>query len=104
MSQVLDMSVIEELLALSGDGDPELLLDLISIFLDDGPALLAWERARHTLHTLAVRETAPGLEKARYLRAEPLEGSSGYVIRTCSVDAEADWRGPAGVSNSCWTQ
>lgn len=38
MSQVLDMSVIDELLALSGDGDPELLLDLIGIFLDDGPA------------------------------------------------------------------
>lgn len=62
MSQVLDMSVIDELLALSDDGDPELLLDLIGIFLDDGPAKVAaitqglqqqdfekMERAAHSL-------------------------------------------------------
>src|SRR5436190_16738424 len=38
MEQVLDMQVVEELLSLSDDGDPELLLDLIRLFLDDGPA------------------------------------------------------------------
>ena len=38
MSNVIDMAVIEELLSLCEDGDPELLLDLIGIFLDDGPA------------------------------------------------------------------
>ena len=38
MDQVLDMSVVEELLSFSDDGDPELLLDLIQMFLDDGPS------------------------------------------------------------------
>ncbi|HEX5050865.1 MAG TPA: Hpt domain-containing protein [Planctomycetota bacterium] len=37
MDQILDMSVVEELLSFSDDGDPELLLDLIQMFLDDGP-------------------------------------------------------------------
>lgn len=34
------MSVIDELLSLSDDGDPELLLDLIGMFLADGPTKL----------------------------------------------------------------
>jgi HPt (histidine-containing phosphotransfer) domain-containing protein len=38
MNEVLDMSVVDELLSLSDDGDPELLLDLIQLFLGDGPA------------------------------------------------------------------
>ncbi len=38
MDQVLDMSVVEELLSFADDGDPELLIDLIQMFLDDGPA------------------------------------------------------------------
>jgi len=37
MDQVLDMSVVEELLSFADDGDPELLIDLIQMFLDDGP-------------------------------------------------------------------
>jgi HPt (histidine-containing phosphotransfer) domain-containing protein len=37
MDQVLDLEVVEELLALTGDGDPELLLDLIHMFLEDAP-------------------------------------------------------------------
>ncbi|GAB4147730.1 MAG: hypothetical protein Fur0037_15970 [Planctomycetota bacterium] len=41
MNDVLDMMVVEELLSLSDDGDPELLLDLIQLFLDDGPAKIA---------------------------------------------------------------
>lgn len=62
MEQVLDMSVVDELLSFSDDGDPELLLDLIQIFLDDGPAKVAavteglqvgdfdkMERAAHSL-------------------------------------------------------
>lgn len=40
MTDVLDMSVIDELLSLSDDGDPELLLDLIGMFLADGPSKL----------------------------------------------------------------
>ncbi len=38
MDQILDMSVVEELLSFSDDGDPELLLDLIQMFLEDGPS------------------------------------------------------------------
>ncbi len=62
MEQVLDMSVVEELLSFSDDGDPELLLDLIQMFLDDGPSKVAavmeglaagdfekMERAAHSL-------------------------------------------------------
>lgn len=41
MNEVLDMQVVEELMSLSDDGDPELLLDLIQLFLDDGPAKVA---------------------------------------------------------------
>ncbi|MFO1076630.1 MAG: Hpt domain-containing protein [Planctomycetota bacterium] len=38
MTNVLDMSVVEELLSFADDGDPELLIDLIQMFLEDGPA------------------------------------------------------------------
>jgi HPt (histidine-containing phosphotransfer) domain-containing protein len=41
MNEVLDMQVVEELMSLSDDGDPELLLDLIKLFLDDGPDKVA---------------------------------------------------------------
>lgn len=41
MQPVLDMSVVEELLSFADDGDPELLLDLIQMFLDDGPSKVA---------------------------------------------------------------
>ena len=41
MDPVLDMSVVEELLSFADDGDPELLVDLIRMFLDDGPAKVA---------------------------------------------------------------
>lgn len=62
MNQVLDMAVVDELLSLGDDGDPELLLDLIELFLADGPVKVAalmeglaagdfeqMERAAHTL-------------------------------------------------------
>ncbi|MFY9343012.1 MAG: Hpt domain-containing protein [Planctomycetota bacterium] len=69
MDQVLDMSVIEELLSFADDGDPELLLDLIQMFLDDGPSKVA-----------AVTEgVASGdLEKAERA-AHSLKGSSGNL-------------------------
>jgi HPt (histidine-containing phosphotransfer) domain-containing protein len=35
------MKVVNELLSLSDDGDPELLLDLIRLFLEDGPSKVA---------------------------------------------------------------
>jgi HPt (histidine-containing phosphotransfer) domain-containing protein len=69
MQQVLDMSVVEELLSFSDDGDPELLLDLIQMFLDDGPCKVA-----------AVQE---GLAKGDFDQAEraahSLKGSSGNL-------------------------
>jgi HPt (histidine-containing phosphotransfer) domain-containing protein len=39
--QVLDMSIIDELLSLSDDGDPELLVDLLHMFLQDAPTKVA---------------------------------------------------------------
>ena len=41
MNEVLDMQVVEELMSLSDDGDPDLLLDLIQLFLEDGPGKVA---------------------------------------------------------------
>jgi HPt (histidine-containing phosphotransfer) domain-containing protein len=35
------MSVVEELLSFADDGDPELVMDLIQMFLDDGPSKVA---------------------------------------------------------------
>ena len=40
VTDVLDMTVVDELIALSDDGDPELLLDLIGLFLSDSPSKL----------------------------------------------------------------
>jgi len=38
MDQILDHTVLDELLSLADDGDPELLVDLIKMFLDDSPS------------------------------------------------------------------
>jgi HPt (histidine-containing phosphotransfer) domain-containing protein len=69
MEQVLDMSVVEELLALSDDGDPELLLDLIQMFLGDGPE--------------KVRAITEGLQAGDFEKMEraahSLKGSSGNL-------------------------
>jgi HPt (histidine-containing phosphotransfer) domain-containing protein len=61
-TQILDMQIIEELLSFADDGDPELLVDLIQMFLDDAPKKVeaiqtglrggdfeAMERAAHSL-------------------------------------------------------
>jgi HPt (histidine-containing phosphotransfer) domain-containing protein len=69
MDRVLDKSVIEELLSFADDGDPELLVDLINMFLGDGP-----EKVR------AVQE---GLQSGDFDKAEraahSLKGSSGNL-------------------------
>lgn len=66
---MLDMSVVEELLSFSDDGDPELLMDLIQMFLEDGPSKVA-----------SVQE---GLAKGDFDQAEraahSLKGSSGNL-------------------------
>ena len=66
MSQVINMDIVQELLSLSDDGDPELLVDLIQMYLEDGPRKLAEineglaaqdydrvERAAHSLKAAA---------------------------------------------------
>jgi len=69
MGQVLDQSVLEELLSFADDGDPELLLDLIEMFLDDSPSKVA-----------AVEQ---GLASGDFDKAEraahSLKGSSGTL-------------------------
>jgi HPt (histidine-containing phosphotransfer) domain-containing protein len=66
---VLDMSVVEELLSFADDGDPELVLDLIQMFLDDGP--------------IKVRAVIEGIQEGDFDRAEraahSLKGSSGNL-------------------------
>lgn len=69
MDNVLDMAVLDELLSFSDDGDPELLVDLIQMFLEDGPSKVA-----------AVQE---GLAVGDFDKAEraahSLKGSSGNL-------------------------
>ena len=69
MNQVLDMAVVDELLSLSDDGDPELLLDLIQLFLDDGPA--------------KIESLVQGLDEQDFDKMEraahALKGSSGNL-------------------------
>ncbi|MBL9080080.1 MAG: Hpt domain-containing protein [Planctomycetes bacterium] len=69
MDPVLDMSVVEELLSFSDDGDPELLLDLIQMFLEDGPE--------------KVRSVHEGLQAGDFEKMEraahSLKGSSGNL-------------------------
>lgn len=69
MDPVLDMSVVEELISFADDGDPELVLDLIQMFLDDGPT--------------KVQAVVQGVAEGDFERAEraahSLKGSSGNL-------------------------
>jgi len=69
VTQIIDNSVVEELIALGDGGDPELLLDLIEIFLADGP--------------VKVQEIVEGLSEGDFERMEraahSLKGSSGNL-------------------------
>lgn len=69
MHQVLDMTVVEELLSLADDGDPELLLDLIQMFLDDGPGKVQ----------AVVAGVAAGDFDQAERAAHSLKGSSGNL-------------------------
>ncbi len=63
------MTVVDELIALSDDGEPELLLDLIGLFLSDGPTKLE-----------AVSEGVLAGDLERVERAaHSLKGSSGNL-------------------------
>lgn len=69
MTNVLDMTVVDELIALCDDGDPELLIDLIGMFLDDAPSKIA-----------SVLEGLRTCDLARVERAaHSLKGSSGNL-------------------------
>ncbi len=69
MQNALDKNVLDELLSFASDGDPDLLLDLIQMFLDDSPSKVS-----------AVRE---GLETGDFEKAEraahSLKASSGNL-------------------------
>jgi len=69
MEQVLDMAVVEELLSLTDDRNPELLLDLIQMFLDDGP-----RKVDAVLQGLRAGDFEQ-MERA----AHSLKGSSGHL-------------------------
>ena len=94
MAAVLDMSVVEELLDLTDDGDVELLVDLIGMFLDDSPGRVTdvldglaandlgkVERAAHSLHSSAGNLGASEVQRlsselqfaSRELRREAIE-------------------------------
>jgi HPt (histidine-containing phosphotransfer) domain-containing protein len=66
---IIDMQVIQELLEIAGDDDPELLLDLIDIFLADGPTKV--DRILHGLEDGDLQEIASA--------AHALKGSSGNL-------------------------
>lgn len=93
--EVIDQSVVDELLSLCEDGDPELLLDLIGMFLEDGPAKVSavvegleeqdfdkMERASHSLKgsagnlgAVALQETCEQIQNAS--RSHELSAVSG---------------------------
>ena len=72
MQHVLDQDVLNELISFSEDGDPELLLDLIHMFLDDSPS--------------KVEAVEQGLKSGDFEKAEraahSLKGSSGNLGAT----------------------
>ena len=69
MSEVIDQSVLDELLSFSDDGDPELLVDLINMFLEDGP-----------IKVKAVQDgVASGDLEMAERAAHSLKGSSGNL-------------------------
>ena len=84
MTEPIDMAVVEELLSLSEEGDPELLVDLIHMYLQDGP--------------LKVTEISEGLSRKDYDRVEraahSLKGAAGnlgasLVLQDCDVLQQA---------------
>ena len=69
MQNVINMEVIDELVSLSEDGDPELLVDLIRMFLEDAPQKLA-----------AIESAFAGGDLEQVERAaHSLKGSSGNL-------------------------
>ncbi len=92
MTDVLDMTVIEELLSLSDDGDPELLLDLIGMFLADGPTKLSsiveglgsgdLEQIERAAHSLKGSSGNLGARRLQYACEEMQVASRGHDMST----------------------
>ena len=65
MSNVINMDVVDELLSLCEEGDPELLVDLIQMYLEDAPHKLDeinkglvdqdWDRVERAAHSRSPR-------------------------------------------------
>ena len=72
MAPAINMSVIEELLSLSDDGDASLLVDLIQMFLEDAPVKV------NAIKTGFAKRDMHQIEKA----AHSLKGSSGNLGAT----------------------
>ncbi len=69
MTDVIDMGVVQELIELCDDGDPELLLDLVEMFLEDAP-----NRVRSILEAARSADLEE-VERA----AHSLKGSAGNL-------------------------
>lgn len=107
VTDVLDMAVVDELIALSDDGDPELLLDLIGMFLADSPTKLESmaegirtgdldrvERAAHSLKgssgNLGARELQYACESVvACSRDGDLDGARAATAKVAPLFAEA---------------
>lgn len=76
MSDIVDMNVVRELVDLAGDGDPELLLDLIDMFLADAPSKV------QAIVDGASSGDAEAVERA----AHSLKGSSGNLGAVLLMD------------------
>ena len=97
MTGTLNMEVIDELLALSDDGDPELLVDLIEMYLADGPTKLAaiesgiaagdWERVERAAHSL--KGSAGNLGATQVLAASDRIQNACREHQTSGVPADA---------------
>lgn len=80
MTEILDTQVLDELLALCDGGDPELLLDLVDMFLTDVPS-----KVTSILEGMAAQDFTK-VEHA----AHALKGTSGslgatHVMRECEA-------------------
>lgn len=107
VTDVLDMTVVDELIALSDDGDPELLLDLIELFLSDSPGKLDsvakgvqsgdLERVERAAHSLKGSSGNLGARRLQHLceslvgrsRTGDLEGARRVATQLESVFDEA---------------
>jgi hypothetical protein len=101
MDQILDMSVVEELLSFSDDGDPELLLDLIRMFLEDGPSKV--QAVTEGLLAGRLREDGARRALAEGLVGQPRRAPAAGDLRTdADRHAQPPARGVAQAGGGDW--